>query len=1264
MADPGDGPDTTSIKPFSSLKSKFENLGKDNETPQSPVGPPRQSSLTANPASPATRPKTSAGESNVVGLGLGPVSTPSAQVVPTVPTPRRLQPKPTQPRPSSMGPMSPPAPHSPPLVTVDSPRSPQKGFSVDLRPSASAGTTPLQPLTPNRTSESPKSHSRNISRAATPALEARAAAFLQATESPVVKDAPPLPSPQQKPVKADPTKEPPVVNRAAKPKVPVKPQILGKKPSTLAAPEPSAELTDQSISPFSTPPSSEGSSPDIKKDPGPQSTHGHRINTHAPIPQRPRNDSEASWVQRIRGDSDASFVDRARTGSNASFVESSSLPDSWLPPPTHHAVAARREQQANGLVRAPTMPARYRPAPGRDTHEVDDSPEERPRLPLRPELQMRPGRTSPPKVRSGRTSPTKFGKLPLKRSVDGLKNVAAGSDTDAPRIPAVRTGTKSALALGFERSPTSGPPSAAPAVPAPRRSMDQRRPPPPPPSSTAPAGAVHTIGGHVQGQSHDDEEDIAPPGFNNDNFAGPQDYPDGTRSNRRPPRFKQRPWQIPTFYDTRLFAVCGDYICTSGYITKAWNLRTGEELLNMEHRDQTRVTSIVFKPSPNIEDEGKRFWLGTNVGEIHEVDIPTQSLVKTKAAHTRREVIRMFRYESELWTLDDGGELLVWRPDHKGMPSLDSQSNNWRIPKGVSFSLASGKQLWTACGKEIRVFLPSAQSDTEFQVLKSPLIQSGCGDVTSGATLNGKQDLVYFGHSDGKVSVYNRSNYTCQAVVNVSVYKISSLVGVGDHLWAGYSTGMAYVYDTSTTPWTVKKDWKAHEKQICSIIADPSAMWKMGRLNLVTLGLDNLLRIWDGMLEEDWIEARMQSRDSEFCSFRELTAAVLTWNAGASKPSFLQHSIDDSNFFRDFMRSGDPPDIFVFGFQELVDLEDKKVTAKSFFKSKKKDPAEEQHMSRQYRAWRDHLTGCLDEHMPTNQTYTLLHTTSMVGLFTCIFVKSSERQRIRHVHTSEVKRGMGGMHGNKGALIVRMVLDDSSICFVNCHLAAGQTHTMHRNNDVAEILETNALPQYPLDQNELVDHGDVFAGGGDGSMILDHEICILNGDLNYRIDTMGRDAVIKQIQQGNLARLLERDQLLLSRKKNPGFRLRAFQESPIRFAPTYKYNVHSDDYDTSEKRRAPAWCDRILYRGLGKVKMEEYRRWDQIRISDHRPVSGRLRMRIKTVDPDKREIVWDKCVKEFEGVRQRIAKAAQLEYLTNILGLSPKEATAALQRGS
>ena len=662
----------------------------------------------------------------------------------------------------------------------------------------------------------------------------------------------------------------------------------------------------------------------------------------------------------------------------------------------------------------------------------------------------------------------------------------------------------------------------------------------------------------------------------------------------------------------------------------------------MPHNEITKVTALVFKPSSTAEDEGKRIWLGTSIGEIHEVDVPSQSIVKTKAnAHTRKEIVRMFRHASELWTLDDSGELNVWKPDQKGMPSLDSQYNNFRTTRGHTFSIALGKHLWIAAGKDIRVYAPSARSDTEFQVLWNALSQPNTGDVHSGATLSSKPEFVYFGHQDGKVSIYNRHDFSCTGVVNVSVYKLSSLAGVGDYLWAGFNTGMAYVYDTSKTPWKVMKDWKAHEKQILGINADRSAVWKLDRLQVVTLGTDNMLRIWDGMLEDDWLDARMSEHDGEYCTFREISAAVLTWNAGASKPYYLEKTKEDNNFFREYMSDPrGPPDIFVFGFQELVDLEDKKVTAKSFFKSKKKDTNELEHMSSQYRAWRDHLTRCVEDFMPPKNPYVLLHTASLVGLFTCVFVKSSLRSSIKHVHTAEVKRGMGGYHGNKGALVVRMVVDDSSLCLVNCHLAAGQTQTIHRNNDVAAILETEALPDYPLGPDSVAQHADVFTSGGDGSMILDHEICILNGDLNYRIDTMGRDTVVKHIAQQNLGRLLERDQLLLSRKKNPGFRLRAFQESPITFAPTYKYNVGSDDYDSSEKRRSPAWCDRILYRGLGKVRMEEYRRWE-VRVSDHRPVSGRLRLRVKRIDAERRARVVGVVDKEFEGVRKRVRRGVQ-----------------------
>jgi hypothetical protein len=77
-------------------------------------------------------------------------------------------------------------------------------------------------------------------------------------------------------------------------------------------------------------------------------------------------------------------------------------------------------------------------------------------------------------------------------------------------------------------------------------------------------------------------------------------------------------------------------------------------------------------------------------------------------------------------------------------------------------------------------------------------------------------------------------------------------------------------------------------------------------------------------------EFQMQAQEASYCEFNHLRALVMTWNAGASTPFHLQHSDQDSTFYRNLLQGSDSPDILVFGFQELVDLEDKTRTASKF----------------------------------------------------------------------------------------------------------------------------------------------------------------------------------------------------------------------------------------------------------------------------------------------------------------------------------------------
>lgn len=349
---------------------------------------------------------------------------------------------------------------------------------------------------------------------------------------------------------------------------------------------------------------------------------------------------------------------------------------------------------------------------------------------------------------------------------------------------------------------------------------------------------------------------------------------------------------------------------------------------------------------------------------------------------------------------------------------------------------------------------------------------------------------------------------------------------------------------------------------------------------------------------------------------------------------------------------------------------------------KKTDGSISEKVSRSYRMWHERLVQAVRIAMPIEDPYFVAHTDNLVGLFSCIFVRQRQKHLLRDSAMTTVKRGMGGRYGNKvdtlicqkycgaeaylhlkGAIVARFVVDDSSLCFINCHLAAGQSHTRARNKDVAAILEDGtALPR-----SEIAE-ALPYVGGGDGTMILDHELCFvrsllmsflllqkvfislfgaqLGGDLNYRIDQR-RDAVIGAVHSGDLDFLLHHDQLRKQAKNNPGFRLRSFTEAPISFAPTYKYDRRSSEYDSSEKKRAPAWCDRILYRcrDASRVQTLHYRRYEA-NVSDHRPISAAFRVTVKSIRQDARAVVKAEVLTLWKQRENRLLSDVREFYVT------------------
>lgn len=134
---------------------------------------------------------------------------------------------------------------------------------------------------------------------------------------------------------------------------------------------------------------------------------------------------------------------------------------------------------------------------------------------------------------------------------------------------------------------------------------------------------------------------------------------------------------------------------------------------------------------------------------------------------------------------------------------------------------------------------------------------------------------------------------------------------------------------------------------------------------------------------------------------------------------------------------------------------------------------------------------------------------------------------------------------------------------------------------------------------------------------VDHDVFVLAGDLNTRLDLPGPDAKaqvhahlhscwdpssssadVSSSQPGWRA-LLRYDQFqgLASYLRSLGM-----TEGQIRFPPTYKMQHEVDAYNSE---RAPAWCDRVLYKSAGS-RTVDYRAVGSLRGSDHRAVCALL----------------------------------------------------------
>ena len=334
----------------------------------------------------------------------------------------------------------------------------------------------------------------------------------------------------------------------------------------------------------------------------------------------------------------------------------------------------------------------------------------------------------------------------------------------------------------------------------------------------------------------------------------------------------------------------------------------------------------------------------------------------------------------------------------------------------------------------------------------------------------------------------------------------------------------------------------------------------------------------------------------------DMHISIVTWNLGEESPGE-----DDAKFIRRFQKCGtdqNGSDFVLISGQECENIKPRRT---------------EGHRSREFRRLMIKMLG-------KNCVPIAMHL--LGGIQFGLSCRRSVLQDLEHVSVADVTCGIGNVFHNKGAIgafvQVKARNENASpnerrskslkMLFVTAHMAAHVKHFDARDSDFWRIvseLEAQAPEKFLRRRGSEESSGRALLDAMDRIFFC--------GDLNYRID-LPREVVEHTIQQmtdieqcrgreediDNLrSSLLRHDQLLSSMADRRAFL--SLAEGKIRFAPTFKFDKGSQEYDTSHKQRIPAWTDRVLFKPFG-TRILEYNSVPSSHHSDHRPVHATFRV--------------------------------------------------------
>ena len=444
------------------------------------------------------------------------------------------------------------------------------------------------------------------------------------------------------------------------------------------------------------------------------------------------------------------------------------------------------------------------------------------------------------------------------------------------------------------------------------------------------------------------------------------------------------------------------------------------------------------------------------------------------------------------------------------------------------------------------------------------------------------------------------------------------------------------------------------------------------------------------------LKSNLDDHREEFSEIEKIKLYVATWNTSSTEPSKISQINLDS-----LLIPKDPkivPDIYFVGFQEVVKLNATNIIITG-----------EEKLQQILSEWDKKVC----ESIQKIGKYKKLVIMNLVGINFFSYILEDKFDKVKNISKKIVKTGFGGTTGNKGSCVINFDYENTSFSVSCSHLVANKKNKRLKEleyilnlklntfynpdklkdkssdqidsitQSLEEIMSTeddivktqSGLNQANTNINNPLQKTESLTTNNDSLLFKDSDIWILFGDLNFRID-MEYEEFSDFIKKGNSwDKLLDYDQFVkyqlasLSSMAN-------IQEDLIKFAPTYKYIINSDEFDytpkndiqstnqkekenenlhKSGKKRNPSWCDRIFYKknsfmtkdGKKIITGLEYNNVmdKNFQSSDHRPVYEIFEVIIFKENPEKKELIEKEIISnENLGISNKYMKQKVYDY--------------------